>query len=310
MFLSSGFRVSADCVRSATMVSEERWDDSYIWSNCTGLPPPGTNVDNSPGTWCTNYAICGVSIVSAALASWGRPCEQSALLIAYFVPTGASFACAGVIHQFYSETDDITTPFLVLTVATGLLLVLGNAALGLVGAAAGSGGWESGGCWRGIAIVSLALLLLLPILMATLLACGVDVVLVMTIAGAPLVLTLLFTSFVWCRALWARGRRGWWRLRRRAIGDAFKAAAPLLMLASLVVQASLGASCGKGGYDVCWLACALPAPAFNHNALFHVLYAVGVLMLGVGENLAPEPCAPPSRDYLRAQDASGKVECH
>ena len=51
----------------------------------------------------------------------------------------------------------------------------------------------------------------------------------------------------------------------------------------MAVQVALADVCGDPGYEDCWEDCPLPDPMeFNHNALFHALYAAGLLALAVG----------------------------
>eukprot|EP00527_Entomoneis_sp_CCMP2396_P008160 CAMPEP_0198137768 /NCGR_PEP_ID=MMETSP1443-20131203/1225_1 /TAXON_ID=186043 /ORGANISM="Entomoneis sp., Strain CCMP2396" /LENGTH=416 /DNA_ID=CAMNT_0043799305 /DNA_START=201 /DNA_END=1451 /DNA_ORIENTATION=+ len=38
--------------------------------------------------------------------------------------------------------------------------------------------------------------------------------------------------------------------------------------------------CGSGGYQDCFVNCPLPAPTFNHNALFHILAAISIYLYG------------------------------
>ena len=44
-----------------------------------------------------------------------------------------------------------------------------------------------------------------------------------------------------------------------------------------IVQVTLESRCGDDGYEDCFVDCPLPAN-FNHNALFHVLVVVGMLI--------------------------------
>merc|ERR1719498_360384 len=65
-------------------------------------------------------------------------------------------------------------------------------------------------------------------------------------------------------------------------------AAVSLCALGFLVQVLLEPTCGRAGYDSCWEDCVLPAPDFNHNALFHVMVAVGLLVLGARMVAAPE----------------------
>ena len=52
------------------------------------------------------------------------------------------------------------------------------------------------------------------------------------------------------------------------------------MIGGMAVQVALADVCGDPGYEDCWEDCPLPDPMeFNHNALFHALYAAGLLSI-------------------------------
>ena len=55
------------------------------------------------------------------------------------------------------------------------------------------------------------------------------------------------------------------------------------ILFGYAVQVLLAPTCGTVGYKDCFEKCPLPAPYFNHNALFHVFYVFGVFVLGWSE---------------------------
>ena len=69
---------------------------------------------------------------------------------------------------------------------------------------------------------------------------------------------------------------------RVCVAGAVKVAAGVVMIGGMLIQVALADVCGDPGYEDCWEDCPLPAPEFNHNALFHFLYAVGLLALCVG----------------------------
>lgn len=58
----------------------------------------------------------------------------------------------------------------------------------------------------------------------------------------------------------------------------------LCLLAGLMVQVLLEGTCGSPGYQDCFQECPLPTnPAvFNHNAVFHILVAVGLTLQAIG----------------------------
>ena len=57
----------------------------------------------------------------------------------------------------------------------------------------------------------------------------------------------------------------------------------MVMIGGMLIQVALADVCGDPGYEDCWEDCPLPDPMeFNHNALFHAVYAAGLLALAVG----------------------------
>lgn len=68
------------------------------------------------------------------------------------------------------------------------------------------------------------------------------------------------------------------------LSASMKPLAGIIIITSLVLQISLKKKCGFEGYENCFKDCPLPnAGTFNHNALMHVLYLIGVLLLGWAE---------------------------
>lgn len=61
----------------------------------------------------------------------------------------------------------------------------------------------------------------------------------------------------------------------------------LLLLIGAVIQAGLAPLCGYNAYEVCFEDCPLPAPHFNHNALFHIFALLAYALYGWGELRAP-----------------------
>mmetsp|Transcript_53417 Transcript_53417/g.172580 ORF Transcript_53417/g.172580 Transcript_53417/m.172580 type:complete len:112 (-) Transcript_53417:410-745(-) len=49
-----------------------------------------------------------------------------------------------------------------------------------------------------------------------------------------------------------------------------------LMIIGMIVLAALTPVCGDAAYPDCFKDCPLPAPYFNHHALFDTLFAIGL----------------------------------
>ena len=105
----------------------------------------------------------------------------------------------------------------------------------------------------------------------------------MLACGVFTALTLLVMIGVWLKHGAGRvGGEGCCKGTRVFLAGAIKAASGAVMIGGMLIQVALADVCGDPGYEDCWEDCPLPAPEFNHNALFHFLYAVGLLALCVG----------------------------
>jgi len=225
------------------------WDMGYVKGGCQGDPPPGTNYDNTPGTYVTNYVIGLVAVIGIFQMFRRRPDLYKVLSVSFLLWTGLGYGLAGVAHQFILTEE--TVP---LNIATYVLAVMGCLALNLL---------------------ILDEVLPLSIVMgkiaagvAILVGLGAAAVVAVTgnfgIAGIYQVVVLLCATIIWaCMRKWDL-----------ALGA-------LVCSVSLPIQALLAPVCGNGGYSDCWKDCPLPAPYFNHNALFHAVFAVGLLILAL-----------------------------
>jgi hypothetical protein len=84
----------------------------------------------------------------------------------------------------------------------------------------------------------------------------------------------------------------------------FRALALVLYLVGFTVQIVLKGVCGSGGYESCFEECPLPDPAnFNHNAIFHVLVAASLVMLGVLEFVLPSASSFRTETAAHGKDA-------
>ena len=64
--------------------------------------------------------------------------------------------------------------------------------------------------------------------------------------------------------------------------------AAIVGVISLMIQASWEPACGLAAYEVCFEDCPLPNPTvFNHNALFHVLMVVSLVVQAIAEYKYP-----------------------
>lgn len=73
---------------------------------------------------------------------------------------------------------------------------------------------------------------------------------------------------------------------KNAIHYANKVLGAALWISGLLVWVMLRTKCGFSEYDNCFDECPLPFE-FNHNALFHLLYAIGLVVYGWSEDISP-----------------------
>jgi len=242
------------------------YDMDYVEGGCIGPPPPGTNVDDTFGTYATDYLIGIIGIGGAlALLLSSKPADFYKNLGAnYLFWTGAGYGLAGLLHQVFHE-DEQNENHMRLWKLSYIFTLFGVMALGL--------------------LVNRLLLAKNPSLGKSE-VCMNAVVLVVTggviaqnlfgeptliITGVCLGIMTLYALIVW--ALWS----SW----AKVLGC-------VLQIIGFIVQVALAPQCGDDAYAECWKECPLPAPYFNHNALFHLLYAIGLLIVAATMISHPE----------------------
>lgn len=228
------------------------WDSEYVEGGCEGEgPPPNTAVDNSPGTWITNYLIGAVSLGLSILILVMRrksPSLDSKMAIFFHFFTGLGFSIAGYMHQISTVTSDEY----VLGRLAYTSILIGNAFFAYLGMKIA--GWGS-----------------TRVLMPIILTCITVIVYVaLTFDMLVTYIFLVFTTIVMFAIC----------LSRRSSSGRLKPVGVGFLLAGFILQQGLASLCGAGGYSDCWKSCPLPAQSFNHNALFHTMYALGLSILG------------------------------
>lgn len=271
---------------------------SYIDGGCEGDPPADSDKDNTVGTWSTNYLMASVAVAGAVLlylqlrGSRGGAAEiakrpvlaaayqRRAAMITFCIPFAIGIAIAGVGHQIWDKTSPMTT--WTAKLAHGVLVW---STPGLIFGA--SRVLEGASCKKLLLIVGYLGFFFVGIGVALLpdeasfMVAGLILVLpnvVLMLVKTNAVITFLRTS------------------RQRAAGEeegesvrstgAFLLAASL-MVAGVVIQASLAPVCGHGAYEDCFADCPFPDYRFAHNAVYHVFHAASVLLLALGAYALP-----------------------
>lgn len=238
------------------------YDMDYVKGGCQGDPPPGTNFDNTAGTYATNYAILVVGVLGTVAAVSRLPMPNKAAAASFFLLTGGGYGLAGYGHQFIQGEGHhpvFTISYVLVTVGKIGLLVLVNEMLTSVSSCVGTA------LRIGLNVMS--------VLVGTVVVYFIAAQNNMLLAGIFHGVCFLYALIVWavmCKCDLVIGA--------------------LLCAVGLAIQPVLAEKCGDPGYASCWKDCPLPAPYFNHNALFHTFFAVGLLVLAIGTlRMPPEP---------------------
>ena len=270
-------------------VPRRLFSQNYVDGGCEGEPPKNTTTDDTLGCYATNYLILVIGVLAACafvrarerLERAGASGVERGLAAAYaafFALTGLGYGAAGVLHHKFA----LAAPGY--WAAAYVVVLLGNAGLCGVGALLTRGDAPSTKWKLGVAATVLVNVAVILLVAATqnMLACGVFTA-----------VTLLVMIGVWgkhamrpCGCGEAAGldlARACCKGARVCVAGAVKVAGGVVMIGGMAVQVALADVCGDPGYEDCWEDCPLPDPMeFNHNALFHALYAAGLLALAVG----------------------------
>jgi hypothetical protein len=260
------------------MMSRVLYDEEFLESNCDPLLfGESFNVDNTFWTYATNYFILGISVAVTGLLYWKQGLT-SVFAEAYFLFTGLGYGVAGVGHQITESPDEFVN-FNIISAIVGFLVLIGNAALMRIGIAF----FTTRKCitivWAVINFIGIVAAVALAVSepgREALEASG----LVLTVFLLPTGVAMIVIYFIMARKLKTS--------KKVMVVFIFRALALVLYLFGFIVQVGLGGVCGVGGYESCFEECPLPdASNFNHNAIFHILVAASLVMLGVLEFVSP-----------------------
>jgi hypothetical protein len=188
--------------------------------------------------------------------------NKSVWVALYFLLTGLGYGIAGVGHQVIESSEDNGTRTIIAVVSI-LHILVGGFALQY---------------W---AVPQTKYRISLVVLFAAVFGVAVSL-------NSPLVLEIyLLLSY-----LALAGHSGYLKDYLASLGC-------VTIIAGALTQVSLARKCGDSGYETCWEDCPLPNPLkFNHNSLFHVIVAFGLLLQMIGRYDTP-PC---DRSNEEAQD--------
>ena len=230
------------------MADRQLYDHDFIASGCTLPYDKGTKYDDELWTFVTNYIVAFICLFCALVVF--RVGSHSVNVILFFGMTGALNAYAGVLHQTDKAPDLKTWEKII----TWILVIVSSAFL----TRAGMRVWTDS-IWATLLwTVAYSAALTMALVLDSNIVVGVTTI---VSYGAAV---LLF------------------------VPDYFKIIGLLVCIGGFIVQFILAEDCGDDGYEDCFESCPLPDPiTFNHNALFHSIWAVGLTIFAITEYTNP-----------------------
>ncbi len=233
------------------------YDREFMDSGCNATLVGGeegidlTTVDNTIGTWVTNYAILAVGLLGVfqfkCMKTPKVTYKRFLFTSGYFGFTGLGYGLAGVNHQLRQLKTDPDFSWVAYVFTTlGALSLNYQIAMNFKGSGNPKQWYTKLTLFIGLAVI---------------------VVLIgwrsMSVAG-----NYLIASHLWFAIYYVALLRDW----MASVGSA-------LNVIGLVVQVLLAPTCGDSAYAVCFENCILPDPTnFNHNGVFHVIVILGLLV--------------------------------
>jgi cytochrome c oxidase subunit IV len=238
-----------------TMLRRSLYNKDYLQSDCTTAYNEESKVDNLFWTYCTNFVLAAVCLLIALyfISKQGR---WSLILFYLLVAVGnliSGFSHALIDHQVDgTRQTPFVITFILITLAHGFLLQTGLCTYTRVSK-----------LWHAVlAVITLGVLALAFALW------DLRVVGVFSLVTYLVIIYVVYPKWIQCAAM-------------------------ILGILALLVQVSLAGNCGDDGYEECFRSCPLPNPdKFNHNALFHVIWAVSLYTLFAGERSDPKLAYP------------------
>jgi xanthosine utilization system XapX-like protein len=244
---------------------------AYVEGGCKGLPPAGTAADDAVGTYVTNYVIAFVGFM-AALQMCCNPRAGSMFKILatnFFIWTAVGYCGAGLLHHLFHEDEDNPFHETWWKVSFGATLLGILAVNFMANSVLCSSVPRMAFCQPCLSII--ALITFAGMMIFLVFGDVFDALVPIGIYSCAVMLFVLVVLLVSVEGLPGRVA---------CLGILF-------IIVGYSVQPILSPLCGAAAYSSCFKNCPLPAPRFNHNALFHVLFAVGLSMLGTSLNTDP-----------------------
>ncbi|CAK0839955.1 unnamed protein product [Prorocentrum cordatum] len=248
------------------------YDYDYVEGGCIGTPPDGTATDDSFGTYATNYLILAIG-VAAALPIFFNPRAGTLSKIlgpSFFLLNGLGYGVAGYLHQVIHHTAEFAV-YALWFKTSYVAAVLGVLAFHMYSNYAHHFSIPETDCCKAC----------LPYLNGFAIVPAVIIVAMQVFVGAKLLQVGVYSVVVMIYALFTFLRAGGGAIDRVTVVGI------VLIIVGYLAQPVLDPICGDSQSADCFSQCPLPAPYFNHNAMFHLLFAIGLAVLGVTLSLHP-----------------------
>jgi hypothetical protein len=257
------------------------YNEEYVASGCVGDFPEGTDLDDTVGTWSTNYVTFGLCLLTSLFLVYqirrSPPGSSSDIrrwaFIVHLLILGSGFCLAAVAHQVIQTRDEYpnerwfwnvalsfvvwSLPFLIIGQSPRLLEPEARRTRNMI---------VSAYLFAGAVVFSLA-----------------NIDLAFLFAGVCLLVTSL-VLLVWNLIILATGRYNHKSLNR--VSCILWIFSQLSLAVGLLVQVILAPVCSHAAYQDCFEDCPLPYD-MNHNFVYHIFQITSVLFVSCGALVLP-----------------------
>ena len=254
------------------------YDKEYLDSGCTLEYNEIYNVDDTVWTYATNFAVTVVCVVAAAFIAFSsKPRSYPYIMPAFFIFDGLAFGIGGFYHALITTTENpARNPFIgigLLCFVTSAIFLVMEFLLTITRC-------------RSILLSVLIVSIVILVIMVAQLAQGIKIT--TALPSLYIIAAHLFMAIVSWIQTFGPCLENNEAMKNEPKYAIVKTVSGLVMVAGLLVQFLLAGTCGKNGYEACFKDCPLPNPGvFNHNALFHIIYMIGLAAFGWAEYKLP-----------------------
>ena len=251
------------------------FDQEFLDAGCPiELYDETFEVDDTVGTYLTNFLITALCILASWKLQTSSPASNSTtsmkvvdplMSIGFFLSTAVTYLVAGIGHMIIKRETETPKVDIIwyLTFSFNSLSVIALVlyALKIVGITGTSTDSKKRNIWW-----------ITTIILCGALICFLALKLSLAIAAMNSISFLLMITVYLYDS-------------KCNFDGILKAVAILSLFGSWIVQFVLAPVCGDAGYIDCFKDCPFPNPdTFNHNGLFHLLYAAGLMFLAWAED--------------------------